>query len=140
MGIVVLAGLAALLKGRRKTSKARKVTETEKSEEPARINVNDGHTGRTVETQESTASTEVRDEPMTHTTLPESSEQLPDIPKSNVQPSRRIGQYDDEMNLIAEYESAGTAAKALGSNRTSIRNAAEGKQKHAAGYVWKYLD
>ena len=54
--------------------------------------------------------------------------------------SRRIGQYDDGMNLIAEYDSATVAAKAVGSNRTSIRNCANGKQKHAGGYIWRYLD
>ena len=54
--------------------------------------------------------------------------------------NRRIGQYDDEMNLIAEYDSATLAAKAVGSNRTSIRNCANGKQKHAGGFVWRYLD
>ena len=54
--------------------------------------------------------------------------------------NRRIGQYDDEMHLIAEYDSATVAAKAVGSNRTSIRNCANGKQKHAGGFVWRYLD
>ncbi len=54
--------------------------------------------------------------------------------------NRRIGQYDDQMNLIAEYDSATVAAKAVGSNRTSIRDCANGKQKHAGGYVWRYLD
>ena len=54
--------------------------------------------------------------------------------------NRRIGQYDDQMNLIAEYDSAAVAAKAVGSNRTSIRYCANGKQKHAGGYVWRYLD
>ena len=54
--------------------------------------------------------------------------------------NRRIGQYDDDMNLIAEYDSATLAAKAVGSNRTSIRNCANGKQKHAGGFIWRYLD
>ena len=54
--------------------------------------------------------------------------------------NRRIGQYDDEMKLIAEYDSATVAAKAVGSNRTSIRNCANGKQKHAGGFIWRYLD
>ena len=54
--------------------------------------------------------------------------------------SRRIGQYDDQINLIAEYDSAAVAAKAVGSNHTSIRDCANGKQKHAGGYVWRYLD
>ena len=53
---------------------------------------------------------------------------------------RRIGQYDNEMNLIAEYDSATVAARAVGSNRTSIRNCANGKQKHAGGFIWRYLD
>ncbi|MBO5543094.1 MAG: hypothetical protein J5949_00540, partial [Oscillospiraceae bacterium] len=51
--------------------------------------------------------------------------------------SRRIGQYDDDMNLIAEYDSATLAAKAVGSNRTSIRDCANGKQKHAGGFIWR---
>ena len=54
--------------------------------------------------------------------------------------SKRIGQYDDDMNLIAEYDSATLAAKAVGSNRTSIRDCANGKQKHAGGFIWRYLD
>ena len=54
--------------------------------------------------------------------------------------SRRIGQYDDDMNLIAEYDSATLAAKTVGSNRTSIRDCANGKQKHAGGFIWRYLD
>ena len=54
--------------------------------------------------------------------------------------SRRIGQYNDDMNLIAEYDSATLAAKAVGSNRTSIRDCANGKQKHAGGFIWRYLE
>ena len=54
--------------------------------------------------------------------------------------SRRIGQYDADMNLIAEYDSATLAAKAVGSNRTSIRDCANGKQKHAGRFIWRYLD
>ena len=54
--------------------------------------------------------------------------------------NRRIGQYDDDMNLIAKYDSATLAAKAVGSNRTSIRDCANGKQKHAGGFIWRYLD
>jgi hypothetical protein len=54
--------------------------------------------------------------------------------------SRRIGQYDDDINLIEEYDSATLAAKAVGSNRTSIRDCANGKQKHAGGFIWRYLD
>ena len=48
-------------------------------------------------------------------------------------------QRQKRCNLIAEYDSATVAAKAVGSNRTSIRNCANGKQKHAGGYIWRYL-
>ena len=71
------------------------------------------------------------------------SAEKPDAAASVFKPapgSRRIGQYDDQMNLIAEFDSATVAAKAVGSNRTSIRDCANGKQKHAGGYVWRYLD
>ena len=51
-----------------------------------------------------------------------------------------VEEYDDDMNLIAEYDSATLAAKAVGSNRTSIRDCANGKQKHAGGFIWRYLD
>ena len=53
---------------------------------------------------------------------------------------RRIGRYDDDMTLLEEYESVSAAAKAVGISTKGIRDAASGKQKHAAGYVWRYLD
>lgn len=52
--------------------------------------------------------------------------------------SRRICQYDDDMRLIKEHDSVSSAAKAVGISPKSIRDAATGKQKHAAGYVWRY--
>ncbi len=89
---------------------------------------------RTAEAEqtESTSGSKNKDQPAEKSSLVEM--------RQSVQTSRRVGQYDDEMNLLAEYESATAAAKAIGSNRTSIRDAANGKQKHAAGYVWRYLD
>ena len=53
---------------------------------------------------------------------------------------RAIGQYNDEMVLIGKYESVASASKYVGISEKSIRDAASGKQKHAAGFVWKYLD
>lgn len=85
-----------------------------------------------VEQTESTSDSENKDQPAEKSGSVEM--------RQSVQTSRRVGQYDDEMNLLAEYESATAAAKAIGSNRTSIRDVANGKQKHAAGYVWRYLD
>ena len=54
--------------------------------------------------------------------------------------ARKIGQYDDDMSLIQEHESVSSASKAVGVSPKSIRDAAAGRQKHAAGFVWKYLD
>ena len=89
------------------------------------------------ETEEVEAAAETVTEPTV------TSVEKPDAAASVFKPargSRRIGQYDDQMNLIAEFDSATVAAKAVGSNRTSIRDCANGKQKHAGGYVWCYLD
>lgn len=56
------------------------------------------------------------------------------------QEGRKILQYDDNGNLIAEYISISEAARKVGSNSKSIRDAANGVQKHAAGYCWRYKD
>lgn len=53
---------------------------------------------------------------------------------------RKIGRYDDDMILLEEYESVTSASSAVGISPKSIRDAANGRQKHAAGYVWRYLD
>ena len=53
---------------------------------------------------------------------------------------RKIGRYDDNMVLLQEYESVTSASIAVGISQKSIRDAASGRQKHAAGYVWRYLD
>lgn len=53
---------------------------------------------------------------------------------------RKIGRYDDNMILLQEYESVSSASVAVGISPKSIRDAASGRQKHAAGYVWRYLD
>ena len=53
---------------------------------------------------------------------------------------RKIGRYDDNMILLQEYESVTSASIAVGISQKSIRDAASGRQKHAAGYVWRYLD
>ncbi len=45
---------------------------------------------------------------------------------------------DDEGNILAEYESLAQAVEAIGVSSKSIRDAANGVQKHAGGYCWKY--
>ena len=91
----------------------------------------------TPETQETEATSEIESEPAV--ALAEETKGTASAFKP-APGNRRIGQYDDDMNLIAEYDSATLAAKAVGSNRTSIRNCANGKQKHAGGFIWRYLD
>lgn len=58
-------------------------------------------------------------------------------PKSR---QRIIRRYNDEMILLEEYDSVTHAAEAVGISPKSIRDAASGKQKHAAGYVWRFVD
>lgn len=53
---------------------------------------------------------------------------------------RRVGRYADDMTLLEEYESVSVAAKAVGISTKGIRDSASGRQKHAAGYVWRYMD
>lgn len=58
----------------------------------------------------------------------------------NKQRGRAICQLDDNGNIIAEYNSLSQAIEAVGVSSKSIRDAANGVQKHAGGYCWKYKD
>lgn len=49
-----------------------------------------------------------------------------------------VQQYTLDNILVAEYESAAVAAKIIGCNSGTIRNACKGKTKKAKGYIWKY--
>ena len=143
-GIIASAGLFVMLVARskgKKLLKAEKIRRPDNSEE-ARVD-HDEHAGNIEtanyedfsarhETTDNSPIVEQKDQPADRTAF--------DAARQKVQTGRRVGQYDDEMNLINEFESAAAAAKAVGSNRTSIRDAANGKQKHAAGFVWKYLE
>ena len=53
---------------------------------------------------------------------------------------RPIFQMDDEMNIIKRFETVSDASKNIGVNSKSIRDAAKGIQKHAGGFVWRYVD
>lgn len=59
------------------------------------------------------------------------------IKRSN---GRVILQLDDEGNIIAEFDTIVAAAKQVGVSSKSIRNAANGIQKHAGGFMWKYKE
>lgn len=54
--------------------------------------------------------------------------------------SRAILQLTDEMQVVKKYDSIAQAVRETGVNSKSIRDAAKGVQKHAGGYVWKYVD
>lgn len=53
---------------------------------------------------------------------------------------RAILQLTDNMTLIKRYDTIAQAVRETGVNSKSIRDAAKGIQKHAGGYVWKYVD
>lgn len=53
---------------------------------------------------------------------------------------KAIVQMDENNHIICEYESLSAAAKAVGVNDKSIRDAAKGIQKHAAGFRWSYKE
>lgn len=58
-------------------------------------------------------------------------------PKRN---TRRVEQLNDDGDVIAVFESISEAVKTTGTNSKSIRDCCNGIQKHAGGFVWKYLD
>lgn len=53
---------------------------------------------------------------------------------------RSIAQCLDDGTIIKEYESIAAAAREVGSSTKNIRDAANGKQRHACGFCWKYID
>ena len=51
-----------------------------------------------------------------------------------------VAQYLDDGTLIAEYPSVAEAARIVGISPKSIREAANGRQKHAGGFCWYYAN
>lgn len=49
-----------------------------------------------------------------------------------------IAYFKDGKTVAARYDTIDDAAKATGSDKGSIWNAANGRRKTAAGYIWKY--
>lgn len=60
----------------------------------------------------------------------------PTIPST----ARAILQLDDDGNILNLYPTIAEAVRQTGINSKSIRDAANGVQKHAGGYCWKYKD
>jgi hypothetical protein len=54
--------------------------------------------------------------------------------------TRRIIQYDLEMNEISKFESIISAAKEIGVSKSNIQGVLLNKRKTAAGFIWKYLN
>lgn len=52
----------------------------------------------------------------------------------------RVGMFDDDGNMIGEYESIRVAAEKNGADPSSIAKCLKGKLKHHIGYVWKIID
>jgi hypothetical protein len=50
---------------------------------------------------------------------------------------RAVVQMNEHMEVIKRYDSISQASKETSINAQSIRDALNGKQKHAGGYVWK---
>lgn len=59
---------------------------------------------------------------------------------SNKPKGRSILQLTDDGAVIQEFETVTAASKAIGVSTKSIRDAAQGIQKHAGGYCWQYKD
>ena len=53
---------------------------------------------------------------------------------------RPVAQCLDDGTIVKEYESISAAAKEVGISDSSIRDAANGKQHHARGFCWKYIE
>ena len=52
--------------------------------------------------------------------------------------SKPVIQYDKQMNLITEYDSAKTAAQKTNIKRTNISACCKSQRKTAGGYIWKF--
>lgn len=54
--------------------------------------------------------------------------------------TRKVGQYDLEMNEINRFDSIKKAADNLNKSSSNIKAVLYKKQKTAGGFIWKYLD
>ena len=53
---------------------------------------------------------------------------------------RHVQQLDHGGNVVKEYETVAMAAAEMGISTKVIRDAANGKQRTAGGYCWRYID
>ena len=52
--------------------------------------------------------------------------------------AKKVIQFDDDMNIIGEYESLKASGRATGVRDGNICKCCQRKVKHAGGYVWRY--
>lgn len=64
--------------------------------------------------------------------------QLTQAPKNKL--CRAVFQLSDDMTIIKEFNSVSEAAKSIGISEKVIRETAKGRQRHAGGFIWKYVD
>lgn len=61
--------------------------------------------------------------------------------QGNIQTSnRKVGRFDVDGNLLEEYESIISAAKAMGVKRNAIDCALRKKHKTSCGFIWEFID
>ena len=66
-------------------------------------------------------------------------EKLPNFHKITRPKTRKIYQYDKNLNFIQEFSNAAEAAKAIkASGSSNILKACKGERKTAYGYIWSY--
>ena len=53
---------------------------------------------------------------------------------------KKVGQYDEDMNLIATYNSVTEASKQLNLDASFISKVCRGVRPRAGGYLWKYTE
>lgn len=59
---------------------------------------------------------------------------------NNIKTSKKIIQLNDNNEFIKEYPSISEASRQLKVSYQAISDCLNGKQKHSAGYKWKYAD
>ena len=62
------------------------------------------------------------------------------IKNRNNKYSKRINRLDEENNILETYPSINEASRKMGVSVRTISKCLNGKQKHSAGYKWKYAD
>lgn len=61
--------------------------------------------------------------------------------QGNIQTSnRKVGRFDIDGNLLEEYESIISAARAMGVQRGAIDSAIYKRHKTSCGFIWDFLD